>query len=40
VPRRLTDGQRRALEELDRTVDAHAYEREEGFFDRIRAAFR
>jgi molecular chaperone DnaJ len=40
VPRRLTDEQRRALEELDRTVDAHAYEREEGFFDRIRAAFR
>jgi molecular chaperone DnaJ len=40
VPRRLTDEQRRALEELDRLVDARAYEGEEGFFDRIRAAFR
>jgi molecular chaperone DnaJ len=40
VPRRLTEEQRRALEELDRSVDAQAYEREEGFFDRIRAAFR
>lgn len=40
VPRRLTEEQRRALEELDQAVDARAYEREEGFFDRIRAAFR
>jgi molecular chaperone DnaJ len=40
VPRRLTEEQRRALEELDQLVDAQAYERAEGFFDRIRAAFR
>ncbi len=40
VPRRLTAEQRQALEELEQSVGEDAYEAGEGFFDRIRAAFR
>jgi molecular chaperone DnaJ len=41
VPRRLTDEQRRALEELDRIVGPEAYEEpDDGFLGRIRSAFR
>jgi molecular chaperone DnaJ len=41
VPRRLTEEQRRLLEELDRALDDGAYESpDEGFFDRLKSAFR
>jgi molecular chaperone DnaJ len=40
VPRRLTVEQRRALEELDRTLDAESYRDDEGFFDKLKSAFR
>jgi molecular chaperone DnaJ len=40
VPRRLTDEQRRLLEELDRTLGDDAYTPDEGFFDRLKSAFR
>jgi molecular chaperone DnaJ len=40
VPHRLTAEERRLLEEVDRSVGEDAYEASEGFFDRIRAAFR
>jgi molecular chaperone DnaJ len=40
VPRRLTDEQRRLLEELDRTLTDDAYRPDEGLFDRLKSAFR
>ncbi|MFQ5425459.1 MAG: J domain-containing protein [Gaiellales bacterium] len=40
IPRRLSEEQRQALEEFDESVDEHAYAEEEGFFDRLKAAFR
>jgi molecular chaperone DnaJ len=40
VPRKLSDEQRRLLETFERDLDPAAYERDEGFFDRVRAAFR
>jgi molecular chaperone DnaJ len=43
VPRRLSDEQRAALERLEHTLDAEAYradEEDEGFFSRLRSAFR
>jgi molecular chaperone DnaJ len=41
VPRRLTDEQRRLLEELDGVLGDDAYEApDEGFFDRLKSAFR
>ena len=40
IPRRLTDEQRRMLEEFERGTDAATYEGEHSLFDRIRAAFR
>jgi molecular chaperone DnaJ len=40
VPRRLTDEQRRLLEEFERLAAPDAYAGDEGFFDRVRAAFR
>jgi molecular chaperone DnaJ len=41
VPRRLTEEQRRALEEFERTADESTYgSGDEGLFGRIRAAFR
>ena len=40
VPRRLTDEQRRLLEEFDRLAGDAAYAADESFFDRVRAAFR
>jgi molecular chaperone DnaJ len=39
IPRRLTDEQRRALEEFERVADERSYSGGEGFFDRVRAAF-
>jgi molecular chaperone DnaJ len=40
VPRRVSDEQRRLLEEFERLVGAETYAPDESFFDRIRAAFR
>ena len=40
VPRRLTDEQRKLLEEFEQSVHAGNYGDDEGFFDRLRAAFR
>ncbi len=40
VPRRLTDEQRRLLEELERTSDEDTYRADEGFFDKLKSAFR
>jgi molecular chaperone DnaJ len=40
VPRRLTDEQRRLLLEFDRLGDDETYPPEEGFFDKLKSAFR
>jgi molecular chaperone DnaJ len=39
VPRRLTEEQRALLQRLGRTLDDDAY-RDDGFFDRLKSAFR
>lgn len=40
VPRRLTEEQRKALEEFERSAGDDAYRADEGFFDRLKSAFR
>jgi molecular chaperone DnaJ len=40
VPRRLTDEQRRLLEEFARSTDDETYKVDEGFFDKLKSAFR
>jgi molecular chaperone DnaJ len=40
VPRRLTDEQRQLLEEFERLAGEEAYEPSEGFFDKLKSAFR
>jgi molecular chaperone DnaJ len=40
VPRRLTEEQRRALEEFERSEGEDTYRAEEGFFDKLKSAFR
>ena len=40
VPRRLTDEQRRLLEEFERQTSAETYEPDESFFDKLKSAFR
>jgi len=40
VPRRLTDEQRRLLEEFERLASEETYEPSEGFFDKLKSAFR
>jgi molecular chaperone DnaJ len=40
VPRRLTDEQRRLLGEFERASDGDTYRREEGFFEKLKSAFR
>jgi molecular chaperone DnaJ len=40
VPRRLTEEQRRLLEEFERLAGAETYEPSEGFFDKLKSAFR
>jgi molecular chaperone DnaJ len=40
VPRRLTDEQRRLLEEFERGADGDMYEHDPGFFDKLKSAFR
>jgi molecular chaperone DnaJ len=40
VPRRLNDEQRRLLEEFARSTDDETYRADEGFFDKLKSAFR
>jgi molecular chaperone DnaJ len=40
VPRRLTDEQRSLLEEFERREDSETYKPDEGFFEKLRGAFR
>jgi molecular chaperone DnaJ len=40
VPRRLTDDQRRLLAEFEQSTDEHTYKHDEGFFDKLKSAFR
>jgi molecular chaperone DnaJ len=40
VPRRLSDEQRRLLAEFERASDDGTYRREEGFFQKLKSAFR
>jgi molecular chaperone DnaJ len=40
VPRRLSDEQRRLLQEFEQASDAGTYEPDEGFFDKLKSAFR
>ena len=40
VPRRLTQGQRDLLTQLDASLGEDAYREDDGFFDRLRSAFR
>lgn len=40
VPHRLTDEQRELLEQFGRTADADTYRPDEGFFDKLKSAFR
>ncbi|HVR12776.1 MAG TPA: J domain-containing protein, partial [Gaiellaceae bacterium] len=40
VPRQLNEEQRRLLEEFDRHASAETYEPDEGFFDKLKSAFR
>jgi molecular chaperone DnaJ len=40
VPRRLTDEQRQLLEEFERIAGEETYEPSEGFFDKLKSAFR
>jgi molecular chaperone DnaJ len=40
VPRRLTDEQRRLLEEFARSTDDETYRADEGFFEKLKSAFR
>ena len=40
VPRRLTDEQRRLLEEFARSADDETYSADDGFFEKLKSAFR
>jgi molecular chaperone DnaJ len=40
VPRRLSDEQRRSLEEFELTTAPETYRRDEGFFEKLKSAFR
>jgi molecular chaperone DnaJ len=40
VPRRLTEEQRRLLEQFDAASDEHTYEEDESFFNKLKNAFR
>jgi molecular chaperone DnaJ len=40
VPRRLTEEQRRLLEEFGQSAGAETYEVDEGFFQKLKSAFR
>ena len=40
VPRRLSDEQRDLLEQFERSTDDDTYSKDEGFFDKLKSAFR
>jgi molecular chaperone DnaJ len=40
VPQRLNDEQRGLLEQFEETVDDQTYRPDEGFFDKLKSAFR
>jgi molecular chaperone DnaJ len=40
VPRQLTDDQRRLLREFDELADERTYDKPDGFFDKLKSAFR
>ncbi|MGH3008295.1 MAG: molecular chaperone DnaJ [Gaiellaceae bacterium] len=40
VPRRLSDEQRRLLRDFDALADEQTYDKSEGFFDKLKSAFR
>ncbi len=40
VPRQLTDEQRRLLREFDEHSHEHTYDKPDGFFDKLKSAFR
>jgi DnaJ-class molecular chaperone len=40
VPRRLSDEQRRLLEEFESASDESTYRHDEGFFEKLKSAFR
>jgi molecular chaperone DnaJ len=40
VPRRLTDEQRELLKEFERRSDDQTYRPDEGFFEKLKSAFR
>jgi molecular chaperone DnaJ len=40
VPRRLSDDQRHLLEQFEAASDEHTYRHDEGFFDKLKSAFR
>jgi molecular chaperone DnaJ len=40
VPRRLTDEQRKLLEQFEHLADEHTYRKDEGFFHKLKSAFR
>ena len=40
VPRRVSEEQRRLLEEFDAASDEHTYRHDEGFFEKLKSAFR
>ena len=40
VPHRLTDEQRKLLEQFERTAGDDTYRRDEGFFEKLKSAFR
>jgi molecular chaperone DnaJ len=40
VPRQLTDEQRELLEQFERSADEDTYRPDEGFFDKLKSAFR
>ena len=40
VPRQLTEEQRRLLAEFERTADDETYRPDEGFFEKLKSAFR
>jgi molecular chaperone DnaJ len=40
VPRQLTEEQRRLLGEFEQTVNEETYKPDEGFFEKLKSAFR
>ena len=40
VPRRLSEEQRGLLEQFERRADDETYSKDEGFFDKLKSAFR